>query len=326
MIFQPLCSRQVHLDFHTSPFIPDVASEFDAAAFAQTFADAHVNSVTVFAKCHHGQCYYPTQTGTQHPALHGRDLLGEQIEALHKQGIRAPIYTTVAWEEDAAQAHPQWQQMKASGTYANVATSADGHTQQPGRWKFLDFTHPDYLDYMEAHVREILSRYGDAVDGLFFDILMYDADAGWSDASRAFRAKHGLTGTDSVTHDLLEAAAQTAFGERFTQMVREARPDATVFYNSATYSSIAPPSGPVGIRAREPFQTHFELESLPSGFWGYQHFPRMARQVMLWNVPWLGMTGRFQRMWGDFGGVKPQPALEYECFRAQATSCRHAAC
>jgi hypothetical protein len=30
------------------------------------------------------------------------------------------------------------------------------------------------------------------------------------------------------------------------------------------------------------------------------------------------MTGRFQKMWGDFGGIKPQPALEFECFRAQA--------
>ena len=30
------------------------------------------------------------------------------------------------------------------------------------------------------------------------------------------------------------------------------------------------------------------------------------------------MTGRFQKMWGDFGGIKPQPALEFECFRSQA--------
>jgi hypothetical protein len=30
------------------------------------------------------------------------------------------------------------------------------------------------------------------------------------------------------------------------------------------------------------------------------------------------MTGRFQKMWGDFGGIKPQPALEFECFRTQA--------
>lgn len=32
------------------------------------------------------------------------------------------------------------------------------------------------------------------------------------------------------------------------------------------------------------------------------------------------MTGRFQKMWGDFGGSKPQAALEYECFRSQALS------
>jgi hypothetical protein len=29
--------RQVHLDFHTSPHIPDVGREFDAARFAATY-------------------------------------------------------------------------------------------------------------------------------------------------------------------------------------------------------------------------------------------------------------------------------------------------
>jgi len=47
-------------------------------------------------------CYYLTTTGVAHPALGGRDLLGEQIEALQRAGIRAPIYTTVVWEENVA--------------------------------------------------------------------------------------------------------------------------------------------------------------------------------------------------------------------------------
>ncbi len=64
--------------------------------------------------------------------------------------------------------------------------------------------------------------------------------------------------------------------------------------------------------------THFEIESLPSGAWGYYHFPRMARMQSHWGKFWLGMTGRFQKAWGDFGGIKPQAALEYECFRSQA--------
>ena len=108
--------RQVHLDFHTSPHIPGIGSEFDADAFADTFARAHVNSVTVFAKCHHGMCYYPTKTGTVHPGLKaGRDLLGEQIEALHKRGIRAPIYTTVVWEEDVARRYLEAFEMPEGG-------------------------------------------------------------------------------------------------------------------------------------------------------------------------------------------------------------------
>jgi uncharacterized lipoprotein YddW (UPF0748 family) len=184
--------RQVHLDFHTSPYIPDAGSEFDARAFAQTIKKAHINSVTVFAKCHHGQCYYPTKTGTQHPALKGRDLLGEQIEALHSEGIRCPIYTTVAWEEDVAQKHPDWRQMSKGGTFAGWNTSANGIDVQPGMWKFNNFLHPDYQDYIEAHVREICANYD--VDGLFFDILFFAPNACWSEPSTRFRAKHGLLG------------------------------------------------------------------------------------------------------------------------------------
>lgn len=40
--------RQIHLDFHTSEAIEGVCSEFDAEEFAQTLADAHVNSITLF--------------------------------------------------------------------------------------------------------------------------------------------------------------------------------------------------------------------------------------------------------------------------------------
>jgi len=80
--------RQVHLDFHTSPLIPDVGCEFDASEFARTLKQAHVNSVTIFAKCHHGMSYYPTKVGTAHPALKGRDLTGEMFEALHREGFK----------------------------------------------------------------------------------------------------------------------------------------------------------------------------------------------------------------------------------------------
>ncbi|MCC5833175.1 MAG: alpha-L-fucosidase [Opitutales bacterium] len=310
---KPLPTRQVHLDFHTSEYLPDVGSEFDAAEFARTFKEAHVNSVTIFAKCHHGMCYYPTKVGIQHPSLKGRDLLGEMIEALHREGIRCPIYTTLAWEEDIARRFPQWRQMKKDGNFANRETLTDRTTVAPGLWKFNNWIHPDFMDYTEAHLREVLDNY--AVDGIFFDIFTYHKEACWSEASVAFREKHGLMADDPTTQRRFIAKAQEHFASRFTPLVREKHPEATVFYN-ADYDLRA--DGGSGSRHLGRFVTHFELESLPSGFWGYQHFPRQARGVLFQEHPWIGMTGRFQKMWGDFGGIKPMPALEFECFRSQA--------
>ncbi len=305
--------RQIHLDFHTSPFIPDVSMEFDAEDFAKTMESAHVNSVTIFAKCHHGQCYYPTKTGVQHPALKGRDLLGEMIEALHRRGIRAPIYTTVGWEEDVAAKHPEWRQMRADGTFARCGNADPSLPPHPGGWHYNNFLHPDYQDYIEAHVLEILSNY--PADGLFFDILLFDPQSCWSESSLRFREQHGLMAHDSATQARFECLAQTAFARRFTKLIHDRNSAITVFYNSTNPIYI---DATTGVRTRHSLQTHWELESLPSGFWGYQHFPRLARSLGNWGKPWLGMTGRFQKMWGDFGGLKPQAALEFECFRTQA--------
>lgn len=309
---QPLSQfqRQIHLDFHTSPFIPDVGVDFQAAEFAKTFKAAHVNSVTVFAKCHHGMCYYPTQTGTRHPAIGERDLLGEQLDALHREGIRAPIYTTIVWEEDAAARFPMWRQMSKDGTF--VSDAVESEAPHAGSWKWLNFLHPDYQDYFEAHLREIIERYGDAVDGLFFDILMMHPQAEWSESGLKFRREHGLI---DAPWAVFQSEAQKVFTAKFSHLVRELVPRATCFFNSGVHFYA---DSRLGLRARQDSYSHFEVESLPSGFWGYDHFPRSARTVMHWGKDWLSMTGRFQRMWGDFGGIKPQAALEYECFRPQA--------
>ena len=307
--------RQVHLDFHTSPFIPDVGIEFDAREFAAQLKRAHVNSVTIFAKCHHGQCYYPTKTGVPHPALKGRDLLGEQIEALHREGIRCPIYTTIVWEEDAAQKHPEWRQMRKDGGFAGWNCGPEGRHDWIGAWRFLNFLEPAYQDYIEAHLREIFARYGHAVDGIFHDILIYDTKACWSEASVRLREKHGLLADDAATFERFQGMAQRSFTEKFTKLIRGLKPDASIFYNAGNEGNMDSATGP---RARAEAITHFEIESLPSGAWGYHHFPRMARMQGQWGKFWLGMTGRFQKAWGDFGGIKPQAALEYECFRSQA--------
>ncbi len=303
--------RQVHLDFHTSPFISSVAAEFDARDFAATMKRAHVNSATIFAKCHHGYTYYPSQVCPIHPHLvpAGRDLLGEQIEALHREGIRCPIYITVGWDALLTQNHPDWRAMYKNGRFG------DWDSGHPGQWKFVNWLHPNVQQHIEDVTCEVLARYGREVDGFFYDICFFPKGACWSPESRKFREKYKLLDDSLAGHERFMAKAHETFSRRFFNLIQGARPEATVFINAGSDTFLEPG---LGGRARYPFMSHMEIESLPSGFWGYYHFPRLARSTAYWGKPWLAMTGRFQTLWGDFGGLKPQPALEFECFRPQA--------
>jgi len=154
--------RQIHLDFHTGPQIPSVGGAFNARAFAETYKRAHVNSVTVFAKCHHGHLYFPTKHPARHPHLKsGLDLCGEQVEALRRVGIRAPVYISVQCDEFAADTHPEWIAQYPDGSHIWAKPL------EPG-WQILDMSSP-YLEFLEAQTEEICKRYK-PVDGVFFDM------------------------------------------------------------------------------------------------------------------------------------------------------------
>lgn len=295
--------RQVHLDFHTSPHIPDVGSEFDAAAFARTMKAAHVQSVNVFAKCHHGHLYYNTARPERHPGLRPElDLLGEQIEALHREGILAPIYVSVQCDEYAANTHPEW-----------VARGEDGRAVGAGPlspgWQILDMASP-YQDYLAEQVAEILERF-QPVDGLFFD-MCWDQPS----LSRFAKARMATWGYDPESPTDRAAYARRlseSYMRRFAAMVRASSPDALLYFNGRDCIAQT--------EEADCFE-QFELESLPTGGWGYLYFPKTVRFTRGFGKPTIGMTARFHRGWADFGGLKPYAALEYETSQMVAHGAR----
>ena len=69
--------RQIHLDFHTSEFIDGIGSQFDPEEFAATLEKARVNSITCFARCHHGCLLrYEVESRTTTSASHNRPAQG----------------------------------------------------------------------------------------------------------------------------------------------------------------------------------------------------------------------------------------------------------
>ena len=93
--------RQVHLDFHTSEDIENIGGEFSREQFQACLKMGHVDSITLFSKCHHGWAYHPSHANKIHPNLHF-DLLHEQIEAAHELGIKTPVYLSAGFDERIA--------------------------------------------------------------------------------------------------------------------------------------------------------------------------------------------------------------------------------
>ncbi len=293
----PLPFRQIHLDFHTSELIAGIGSRFDPAAFARTLQEARVNSITCFSKCHHGMIYHDTRFEARHPFLE-RNLLAEQIEACHAAGIRIPIYISVGLDEFVAARHPEWIELGVDG-------KRRGATPLQAGWKKLCFNTP-YMDYVWEQTREVLDMF--AVDGLFFDIISQGQCC-----CRWCMAGMHEAGVDPESEEERKAYARCILDGMkldFTARIREQNATCDVFWNSG---HVDPTFRPV-LGA----YSHLELESLPSGGWGYDHFPITVRYARNLGLDHVGMTGKFHKTWAGFGEYKNQAALEYECFTSLA--------
>lgn len=290
---KPLRYRQIHLDFHTSEHIPGIGAAFDPDDFAATFKAANVDSVTIFAKCHHGWSYYPSKVGAPHPNLARPDLMGDMIKALSAADIEAPIYISVQWDERNARLHPEWR-----------VRSATKNRFEPGQlqaaWHTLCLNHKAYRDELLEQAREVLRNYD--TPGLFFDIVLA-ADCVCQQCLESMAA-HGLDPTKTEDRLTNDEWVNEVFRTEMTAALHAEFPGLRIFYNC----------GHIHKQGRKRFApySHLELESLPTGGWGYDHFPASARYAATLGMDFLGQTGKFHLSWGEFGGFKHPHALEYE--------------
>ena len=295
-----LSPRQIHLDFHTSEHIPDVGSSFDPVSFAKTVKEASVSSMTVFARCHHGWLYYPSKKFPElvHPNLKYKNLLVDQVRALHKEGINAPVYITVQWDYQSAITHPEWLIRKRDGSHEGGAFT------DPGFYQSL-CVNTGYFEFLKEQTAEVCELLGDELDGIFFDIVSVRPCL--CAACRKEMQELSIDASNDVAVRDFSKAVLDRFKEQMTEHVRKYNKNCTVFYNAGHI-------GTVTKKSSESY-THFELESLPSGSWGYLHFPSSARYARKLGKDCMGMTGKFHTEWGDFHSFKNLAALEFECFR-----------
>lgn len=298
--------RCVHLDFHTSPLIGGIGERFDKEQFTKTIRDANIDLVTVFGKCHHGYTYYPSKLSAMHPGLKF-NLLKEEMEAIRAAGAKAPIYIAAGWSKKDADEHPQWHHIDfftGKPVYMGAVPSPEDDLDAPLEhctWTPLCLV-GDYSDYLEALTREVCENF-DVSDGIFYDIC-FVGYACACESCRAGMVKMGLDPNDYEDAKKYYIHKRVELMKRLTGVVHAYAKDAPVFYNGG--ANMDRPE-------YHPYQTHFELEDLPTAWGGYDLMPLRAKFFEKYGKHYLGMTGKFHHAWGEFGGFKDKEALRYEC-------------
>ncbi|MCL2640939.1 MAG: alpha-L-fucosidase [Phycisphaerales bacterium] len=306
--------RQIHMDFHTAPDIPNVGSDFDATEFIETLKSAHVNGINLFAKCHHGMYYYPTKIGTMHPTLKF-DLLGEQVKACRQANIRVGIYTTVVWNEEWCDRHPEWMAVSHDGTLGIKKP----HTANVCGWRYLCQNNPNLVAYLKAEATEICECF--KPDAYWIDIA-WQMPGCMCRTCTAERKSLGIDHTDQHALRRHARLGEIRFMKDMTQFLKTLAPAMDVFYNSRIYEPDQADDADASARHKREHSDFIDIESLPSETWGYTHFPINVNYVNKYPKEITMMNGKFHKEWGDFGSLRNIEALEYECFRGLANGAK----
>lgn len=295
--FKNLRYRQVHLDFHTSEHVPDIGKNFKPQEFQEALQLGRVDSINVFSKCHHGWSYHPTRVGKTHPNL-DFDLFQAQLDACHEIGVKMPGYISAGFDEVYVKEHP-----------GDIIMSPEGYDPLNIGYKRLCFNTP-YLDYLSDQVDEMIRNYD--VDGIWTDIVGIAPCVCRRCEKELIQRGMNPGNPDDVMS--LAVEVQHRFFKKINETIHRYNPDLLIFHNQGHI-----PKGDV--EAMEAV-THLELESLPTGGWGYDHFPVSAKYSATQDKEVLGMTGKFHTTWGEFGGFKHPNALRYECAAMMAFGAR----
>ena len=286
-----LGQTHVHLDFHTPAFQREVGINFDGKRFARTLKAANVDGVTVFGKCERGFSYYDTKVGTRHPHLQ-RDLLREQVEACHAEGIKILAYFSLSLDQQAGKLHPEWVQYDSEHKPL---------INNPGWFSWLCYNSPYLEELAIPQVGEALD-YG--VDGLYFDCMYMHWDSCTCPYCQEIMRRANLDPENAADRRTHVRTTCIRVADRITKYILARNPKAEVTYN--------PTVELMGLQSELAKYESFISLGGHQAAWGYVHLPKFTRYAQNMDRASYGMVGVFNIGWGDFATVKHEAQATYE--------------
>ena len=217
-----------------------------------------------------------------------------------------PIYITVQWDEHIAREHPEWRVMSATNASKHPSADASTSRQLTATWHSICLSHQGFRDYVLATGQEVARKY--TPPGLFFDIVTtFDCVCPTCVSNMQAAGLDPENPEDRAEND---KRTLDAFRNHVSRVLWDEFPEMRIFYNAGHIHKRDP--------ERYDSYSHLEIESLPTGGWGWNHFPSNARYAVPKGFDTLGQTGKFHTLWGEFGGFKSAESLDYECAQMAA--------
>lgn len=286
----------IFFDFHTMPACPDVGANFDPDALTDHLKSCGVDYMVFPARCNLGTAYYNTRVGIRHPSLTW-DMFGGLAEACAARDIGLSAYINIGLSHEEALRHREW-----------CVLTEEGYTYQPDRlshfFRSMCYNTP-YAEHVTEMVREVAAY---PITGFFFDCIYTPPCVGLECLQKM--EEQGLDWTDPDQLHRFNWEKHLEMSRRLADAARSVNPDLLIYYNGVDYE------------AQQDIGNYLEFECLPTGGWGYEALPMGARYLRTLGKPVLNMTGRFHKSWGDFGGIRTEPSLEYDCLYGMANAMR----
>ena len=224
---------RILVDMHIPDWDERFLRDFSPERYAEMMQLAGVDAAEIYASSCLGLCYWPTKIGFPHRQLHGRDLLGETVNACRRRGIDVQIYTNV-WNRAAYDAHPEWRIVLADGT-----TVCDA----PG-YRFGQCCHNSgYRDFVRSVLAELNERYDCC--GFWIDMCALYRHCYCPACRKRFREETGFAEIPRIVdwndpawlaYDRCRERWLTEFIRSLRKTVKASHPERTVTFQTASLS------------------------------------------------------------------------------------------
>lgn len=220
------CYSRLLIDNHISEDDPSSMTKFDPQRYVALVKKAGVEAAMVYATCHNGNCYYPTQVGHMHAGLRGRDIFGQVVELLRRENIVPIAYYTSIYHNHSAKANPAWRVTLAHGA------------QHDGRYWWSCPNNEQYRQFVKAQIGEIIS-YG--VAGIFNDMTFWPGICVCPSCRERFQRETGMeipqkidwSDRQWVVFQRFREQSMAEFTREITRSIKSQR-DITVTHQTST--------------------------------------------------------------------------------------------